>query len=106
VTSPAWAAALERYEQRLELLGGWLARCGDGDPAARRLDVAPFEPPAGLGPLPEALRPRALALLARTETVQRAAQAAADRSGRELAGLRRARAAAADPSPRLLDRKA
>ena len=54
--SPGWDAALDAYEARLDAQRTAL---DTGD-----VDVAPFEPPADLGPLPADLAERASALLA------------------------------------------
>jgi hypothetical protein len=68
----AWTAVLDELEAALPLRGthGW-------------------RPPAGLGPLPAELAPRAFALLAAQRNAEQHGQAELARIGAELSALRR-----------------
>jgi hypothetical protein len=73
-----WPAALGAYAARLDAVRDALAA---GDPAA----PAPFEHPAGLGPLPAGLVPQASALLARARDLARTVEQARDAVAARLA---------------------
>jgi hypothetical protein len=67
------------------------------------LSVPNAAPPAGIGPLPESHRARAVALVAQLELLQTELQQACDRTGRSLSASRRARKAVAAPASSYVD---
>jgi hypothetical protein len=78
----AWQAALEDMNERLA--AGWQAL------AAGRVDVAPFAPPSGLGPLPIELRALAEHVLEETRAFETALTQRSEAVARELVMARRA----------------
>ena len=78
----AWQAALEDMNDRVA--AGWQAL------AAGRIDIPPFEPPAGLGPMPAELRPLAEKVLEETRAFEAALSQRAEAVARELLMSRRA----------------
>lgn len=81
----SWTGALDAYEQRLDAQRRALDEGGAGD-------VAPFEPPVGLGPLPHHLLGRADGLLRRGRELQAQLEVALAGASREGAVVRRLRA--------------
>lgn len=82
-----WEAALAEFE--LDLAEAAACLNADHTPAARD----PWQPPAGLGPLPASLRTRAETLLARQIEVGRQLAEAASLSRRQASVLRTMRTA-------------
>ena len=89
-----WEQVLAALENELDLLEGALATHAVADPI-------PFRAPAGLGPLPPALRDRAIALWARMHEVEANTTEALHRARRDMAVARTL--APADAAPRFLD---
>ncbi len=89
----AWVSTLEGLELDLDRLQAQLAS-GKADQ-----DVTPATVPADLGPLPERLRPRAVALHARMREVEQALADALERARRDVAFADRH----ASTTPRFLD---
>ncbi len=93
-----WDEVLDGYESALDDAERVLAVRGDLGSGGG------WVPPAGLGPLPPALRPRAEALLARTAALELVAVHAVDETADEIRGLPRRREVRPGREPELLDR--
>jgi hypothetical protein len=102
VTQPdgsGWDAALDDFAERLA--------AQRADLTAGRPDRLPdFQPPEGLGPLPAHLQERARQLVAESEALTAALEAALSRVGRELAALERSAKAAPPSIPSFIDQRA
>jgi hypothetical protein len=92
-----WSDALDAFEQRIT---EQRAALDGGDAGA----LAPFEPPTGLGPLPEALVERAALLLDESRDVAAELQGALTFIGQDLAVMRKVSASSGDTAgARFLD---
>lgn len=80
----SWGTVLDAFERHLDEVRAALC-------AGRPERVPDFSVPAGLGPLPPALRERASGLHAKCEVLAREAQALRDAASAELANLSPAR---------------
>jgi hypothetical protein len=90
----AWDAALDDMAERLQ--AGWNAL------AAGRIDIRPFTPPVGLGPLPIVLREKAERILEETHAFETALTHRSEAVARELVMAKRAPDAVAE-RPRYFD---
>lgn len=90
----AWTLVLEDLEGR---------RLRGSQHEEQANDVAPWTPPAGLGPLPAELAPRAEALVTALNEAASRTAAARDEVARQLAGVRSVPLAADAGDPVYLD---
>lgn len=95
----AWAAALDELELSLDET----ERLLDGGDPDRGTTVAPWAPPALVGPMPVDLRTRALALHHRQQQLLQATAQAANGLRRQAALTSRMSTGSAEPSPVYLD---
>jgi hypothetical protein len=93
----SWVATLDAYEARLDAQRAALDAGGEGL-------VPPFEPPAGLGPLPTTLADRASRLLAESRDLEQELADNVSAIGQDLAVVRAVGAStAAAPHARFVD---
>lgn len=90
----SWSAFLDELEVRVRVTELALDKGVELDPEL----VLPFEPPTGLGPLPEQLKDRAIDVLRKNVEVEQRINEALDSIRRELASSTRA-ASTAGRSP-------
>jgi len=96
----AWTAALDELEADVTRVEALLA----DDHRVRDLPVAdPWTPPAGLGPLPLELRPRADAILGRQIAATQAISVALATNRRQAELLARVESGATPPRPAYVD---
>ncbi|HET9143751.1 hypothetical protein [Actinophytocola sp.] len=96
----AWAAALDRLESDVASAEALLAE----DHLLRELPpAAPWQPPAGIGPLPVDLRPRADQVLARQLAVAERLAAVMTGTARQVAVLGRIDRGQEAPRPNYVD---
>lgn len=101
MSGPSWEATLDAFEECLAVQRELLLE-------RRYAELVAFVPPAGLGPLPGHLVPRAMSLLREAESVAAEAQRALEGTGRTQSRARRALRGTATQTPRLsafLDRQ-
>jgi hypothetical protein len=100
VTQPGdgWDAALDAFAERLAAQRAALT--------AGTVEVPDFQPPEGLGPLPAHLQERTRRLVAESEALTAALEAAVSRVGRELAALERTAKATPPSIPSFIDQRA
>jgi hypothetical protein len=95
VIDDQWAEVLAELEQRLTAAEAGLS--------VGLVEVAPFAPPDGLGPLPAPYEAWATALLLRTRALETALQETTSAVGRQLATARRQASPAAPVRPAFFD---
>lgn len=99
MTVQDWSTYLDALEQSI---AGQLQHVTVPEPT-EVLSVADATPPAGLGPLPESHRARAVELLAQLEVLRTELRRACDRTGRALSASRRVRRNAVAPASSYVD---
>jgi hypothetical protein len=97
---------VDDWDRVLDAFAGRLAAQRAALTAGRPGEVADFEPPAGVGPLPGRLQERARQLVAEAEAVAAALEAAVARVGRELAALERTAEGEPPSIPSFIDQRA
>jgi hypothetical protein len=96
---PDWDAVLDDFAERLAAQRRAIS-------VRRPADVPDFVPPEGLGPLPARLQERARKLVAESEGVTAALEAALARVENELASLERSARTQAPTIPSFIDQRA
>ena len=99
MTAQDWSSYLDDLEQSV---AAQLQQVTAPEPSGV-LVVPDATPPAGLGPLPESHRARAVHLTTQLQVLQTELRRACDRTGRELSASRRVRRAVSAPAPSYVD---